>query len=63
MKTFMCLILDRNTREEIACYPDIKASDWYYARHIAADRFKSETPSNKHVADWYVDSLEVEENA
>jgi hypothetical protein len=57
MKKFLCLIIDRATNQTLQEYPCIEARDWYYARHIAADKYVEE--GNFRGENWYVDSLEL----
>ena len=58
MKTFFCQITVRNSIEILAEYI-VEASDWYYARHIAANRFVKENKLRGSINDWYVDSCEI----
>lgn len=56
-KKFFCQVYDGKTKEVLAEYSGVEAIDWYYARHIVAQRFEREKPWMKH-SDWYVDSCE-----
>jgi hypothetical protein len=53
-----CVIIGRATSEEIKDMGVIEAPDWYYARHIAADKFRKENKEKD--LDWFVDSFKVE---
>lgn len=59
MKKFYCEVIRRDTRETIKSYPDIEATDWYYARHKVAQMFREAFPSP--YPPWFVDSIEIEE--
>lgn len=67
MKKFLCVIIDRVSGKELSSYK-IEASDWYYARHKAANKYRHEINKNfnlpAHILerlskDWYVDSCEI----
>jgi hypothetical protein len=52
----LCIVIARSTKETIKEYK-VKARDWYYARHMAANLFRSEHP--EETRDWCVDSCEI----
>lgn len=60
----LCVVIDRITRKELASY-EVEAADWYYARHIARQKFETEIqfiPSMRNLVkdkDWCVDSCEL----
>lgn len=56
-KKFLCLVLLRETKEQLAEY-EISAIDWYFARQQAANKYRQEHPEQSSV-DWCVDSLEL----
>lgn len=63
---FYCEVINRDTRETIKSYPNIEATDWYYARHMVAQMFRNEFPrpypDNMSInLNWFVDSIEMEE--
>ena len=61
-ETHFCIIIDRATKKELAEIGNIYASDWYYARHIAADNFRKDDKYKeirKEYTDWCVDSFQV----
>ncbi len=66
LKTFFCLIGVRGRPDLVLAEYEIKAADWYYARHGAADRFRKDpeymrikVDNNVTDAQWYVDSIEL----
>ena len=59
MPKFYCIVIDRETKKELAEYT-VEAEDWYYARHIAADKFKEDSPEAS-IGSYYVDSLDIDE--
>ena len=65
MKTFLCLVIDRETGRELAEYmPD--AADDYFARHMAARMFENDQkyqPNLRKHKNWYVDSCQLASDA
>lgn len=60
-KEYLCIVIDKNTGEELAEYRPDAFDDWY-ARHIAADMFKKDQkhqPNLRKHEDWYVDACEI----
>jgi hypothetical protein len=61
MKTFLCLIIDRNTGDELAEHrPD--AAEAYYAKNKAARMFENDQkyqPNLRRFSNWYVDAVEL----
>ncbi len=58
-ETHLCIVIDRHTKEQIGDEQIIVADDWYYARHIMANRFREANPDEKR--DWCVDSLKLDD--
>jgi hypothetical protein len=53
---FLCLIIDRTTKQTLKEYPAIEARDSYYAKHLAASLYIKETGIQYG---WYADCLEL----
>lgn len=61
MRKFLCLAIDRKTQKTLF-ETEVEASDWYYARHLAAAEFeRAEICKNLPIGSWYIDSIELEE--
>jgi hypothetical protein len=58
MKKFLCIVIERHSKKQLMEYT-ITADDWYYARHMAANKFRNEIDPPKEL-DWCVDSLELD---
>jgi hypothetical protein len=58
---FLCVVHERISKATLAEY-EIEAADWYYARHMAAAKYRADVSAKKTEEDWCVDSLELEEN-
>jgi hypothetical protein len=56
---FLCIAIDRTTKEQIGDEMTVEAADWYYARHMAAHQFREKYPDEKR--DWCIDSIEIED--
>lgn len=60
-KTFLCVVINRLTGEEITDYT-LEAIDSYFAKRQAANKFEQDRkyrPAWKKIEDWYVDSVEL----
>lgn len=60
MATFLCVVINRNTKETLKEYPNVVAENFYYARHKVAKIFEKEEVELAQ-QDWCVDSLEIDE--
>jgi len=59
MAKFLCIVIERSTKKQIGEEMIVEAADWYYARHMAANKFRNEIDPPKEL-DWCVDSLELD---
>jgi len=59
IKNFLCIVYDPITSITLQEYT-VEAADFYYASHIAANKFEKEQPTlSKEHPNWKVDYLEL----
>ena len=58
MTKFLCIAIDRYTKEQLGEEMVVEASVEYYARHQAAAQFQKKNPNEER--DWCIDSIEIE---
>lgn len=59
MEKHLCIVIGRHSKKQLAEYT-IEAADWYYARHMAANKFRDEIDPPEDL-DWCVDSLKLDD--
>lgn len=58
MEKYLCMVIERYTKEQIGEIKVIEAECQYYARHKMADLFEKAHPDEQR--DWCIDSIKID---